>query len=207
MIQETHLSFAPIFRAIRYDDYSALRDELQKPSFDINQSITRDQPLREGITLNEGHTPMSYAISLGEPSLVELFLLMGANPYGGHDNLNPIQLINEQVDLTTNTRIKTLLLQSQHPEQPVDESQLVNKHKFHFNGPFIEAITSGDDVTVRRMLSDGLIYTDQCCYNLISTALTLAVKSTLFNTVALLVELGATISNNEVRLLLEKHSQ
>lgn len=114
MIQETHLSFAPIYIAIRDDNYFALRDELQKPSFDINQSITCDQPLQD-ITLNYGHTPMSYAISLGKPSLVELFLLMRANPYGGYFNLNPIELINEQVDLTTNARIETLLSQYQHP--------------------------------------------------------------------------------------------
>ena len=206
--RETNLSLAPIYRAIGNDDYDTLRGELSKASFDINQSATTGVTLPEKITLLEGYTPMTYAIAFGKASLVELFLLMGANPHGGHHDLNPIHLIDEKKgNPATNARIKKIFMQYQNPDQSIDIEQNVSKHEIYFNGQFIDAIKQGDHLTVEKMLSEGLIYTDQCCHNLVSTALALSVESQSFDTVALLVQRGAAISNYQVRLLLEKHSQ
>jgi len=206
--RETNLSLAPIYRAIGNDDYDALRGELSKASFDINQSATTGVQLPEKITLLDGYTSMAYAIAFGKTSLVELFLLMGANPHGGYHDLNPIHLIDkEKGNPATNAQIKKIFMQYQNPGQSIDIEQHVSKHEVYFNGPFIDAIKHGDHLTVERMLSEGLIYTDQCCHNIFSTALALAVESQSFDTVELLVQRGAAISNYQVRLLLENYSQ
>ena len=203
--QQTNASLVAIYRAMQRNDYYALRDELKKPSFDINHWSTQAIDLPEKITLHSNFTPMAYAMAFENVALVELFLLMGANAYGVHSDLNPIYLINKEGDPKKQAQIEQLFLQYQHPGHAVDSPLKVVRPKIYFDGPFIDAIKQGDHDTVSRMLSEGFIYTDQCCHDVFSTALALAVESRSFDTVALLVERGAAISNDEVRRLLETH--
>jgi len=203
--RERSFDISELYNAIENNGYAAILAALEKPYLDINQTSSLDIEITQHSTgdklrLRSGWTLTAHAIQLGKPILVELFLLMGANPFGGHADNNPIHLIPR--DSAHYEQIKQLLRQYQYPE----ENSSAKTVRAIFDGPFIEALTKGDATTVARMLSEDTIYTDQCCHNIYEMAFTLAVKSKSFATVALLVERGATITDPAAQTFLQNHA-
>ncbi|MCR9192173.1 MAG: hypothetical protein NXI01_05880 [Gammaproteobacteria bacterium] len=198
-----------VYKAIVNDQYQDL--SIENLEFDINQApsfgvrFTRQSDGQQ-IDIRSGWTPTGIAIQFEKPVLLELFLLMGANPFSGYLDRNPINLIPD--DSPYYEQMKQLLWQYQHPGTH-DPAECVDNHKIIFNGNFIEALKKGDDQTVAHMLSEGTIYTDQCCYDLQSStmAFTLAVKSKSFPTVALLVKRGATITDPAAQAFLQQYAE
>jgi hypothetical protein len=205
MEQRTNHTMEAMVTAVEQDNYRALFTLCQQPEFDINQYATT------GIYAD--HTLVAVAIRLHKPVLVELFLMMGANPYGGHGSSNPISLI----DLTTQERnvgveMQNLLLDYQalthaHATLHMSDSNQMPDYDTSKTEPFITAIQKGQHVTVKRMLDEGLIYTDQCRFSITKIAIALAVESGHYKTVALLLKRGAAISNAEVRAHLEQNKR
>ena len=207
-LDQRNLGLNAAYDAIKSNDFRAFLALLREPYFDINQCASRGIQRTDGLTLHSDWTPMTYAIAFAKPEWVELFLLMGANPFGGHYNINPINLIDRKSKTPNSIKIAKLLWQHQYPN-PIesDITPVVDNHKLLSSGPFIAAIITGDDKTVEKLLSNGVIYTDHCCHNVSNIASTLAVKSKSLSTVALLVQRGAIITEPATRQLLHAHSQ
>jgi ankyrin repeat protein len=197
MEQRTNHTMEAMVKAIENNNYQAMLTLFEQPEFDINQYATKG--CHANLTL------VALAIHFKKPELVELFLLMGANPYGGHADQNPINLIDfTALTQASSSEISNLLLRYQQSNHPPDMLNIPD-YDASVTDAFIAAVKAGQHATVKRMLDGGLIYTDQCRFDIIDTAFALAVESGCYKTVALLLQRGAAISDAQVRAHLDQN--
>ncbi len=211
---ETEKMFPKLYDAIKEDNYRELVEIFTAPEFDINQFSI--DGYYKGISI-EGNlsyinSAMSYAISLGKTSLVELFLLMGANPYqAGNPTSTPIANIN---DANIKPEDKELML-SIFKKQPNINSNFCSINKINFSNEqilyidknFMDEIFRDNHKILQSKLSN-IRYTDACCnYNYHYTALVSAILSTSITTVKLFIDRGAIISNACVRKYLKEFAE
>ncbi|KTC76839.1 ankyrin repeat domain-containing protein [Legionella brunensis] len=163
---------------ITQDDYEEILKLVKNPETDINQA-GRNQ-----------WTPLHCTILHNKPALLELFLLMGANPYGK----NAIGTPKKHAELLDNPDEILKRLPKQTTTPPCDKDT------------FMEAIKNGNADFIKEMLSKGFVYDDNDVSfgNFEFTGLGIAVQTGSFEVVELLVRQGSMIQDAALQDWLKK---